>query len=467
MEMANDPVSGIGHHRENNCHVGEGELRLIYFIQLMLYRLQPKLRSTALSSPSSVARMMMLQLRQPTLGRPGLPNTLKTADRIHRFPAKMSPGLAHSFLESVARQYARTCRLRFHDPMCGSSTTALVARTLGFAVSASDILFPACVISTAKLYRLSDYSLKDLVDFSNSIEVSGNPRPRKLWPNWPIWYTPTVLRSLEDVVETIFRIQRKAFFTHMLTAFFQTAWDVSAADKKVMVPTHSRYSKAPPRLSPGHVLVLLRQRLGRILRAQDTLRQLGFSSEKPEVRQADVLENRGWPSDRLDIVFSSPPYGCGIDYERAFRLQMRFAGPFLSHSCPNSRLVGRHTNIEANLDSLPSRERRSEWCVRVSKADPTRFRMFLQYLQDFRSFLRITHDHLSRNGRLCLVIGNPQIARNPVPLARIVQELGEEEGFRLATSPKRDWIKCRMQQFELRSATSHISQEFLLSFLPV
>jgi len=409
----------------------------------------------------------MLQLRSRISVQSELPHLLRKADWIHRFPAKMSPGLAHSFLESVAQEYAGTSELRFHDPMCGSSTTALVARILGFTVSASDILFPACIISTAKLYRLSDYSLKDLVDFSDSIEVSGSVRPSRPWNNWRIWYTPTVLRCLEDIAEGVFEIQRKAFFAHMLTALFQTAWDVSAADKKVIVPTRSRYSRAPPRLSASDVLAVLGRRLGRILRAQGVLRQLGFSSERPEVRQADALQDEGWPKDPVNIVLTSPAYGCGIEYERAFRLQMRFAKPFLSHSYSDSRLIGRRTHIVASLDSLPSREQRSRWCRNVSGADPTRFRMFLQYAQDVRSFLRIAHSHLSKNGRLCLVIGNPQIARNPIPLTRIIRGLGEEEGFRLAGSPDGDWIKNRIQQFKLRSATSHIRQEFLLNFLPV
>src|SRR5438034_5676016 len=123
---------------------------------------------------------------------------VRIADRIHRFPAKMSPNLARSFLASIEKGAgSRTNELKFHDPMCGSGTTALVARTLGFSVSASDIMYTSSIIATAKLSRLSYSVLEDLKDFSNSVDVSRKKKPEQQWKNWTLWYRPNVLSCLE------------------------------------------------------------------------------------------------------------------------------------------------------------------------------------------------------------------------------------------------------------------------------
>src|SRR5713101_742912 len=175
---------------------------------------------------------------------------VRIADRIHRFPAKMSPNLARSFLASIEKSSGfRSNELKFHDPMCGSGTTALVARTLGFSVSAGDIMYTSSVIATAKLSRLSCSDLEDLKDFSHSVDVSSKTKPERQWKNWRVWYRPNVLGCLENLAQKLSAERGRRFFPHLVTGFFQTAWDVSSADKNVAVPTRSRFSNAPPKMS--------------------------------------------------------------------------------------------------------------------------------------------------------------------------------------------------------------------------
>src|SRR5439155_116272 len=123
--------------------------------------------------------------------------TLRKADRIHRFPAKMSPRLAYSFLMDSKRGDPSR-RIRFHEPMCGSGTTALVARSLGLSVSAADAMYPASIITSAKLRRLADAKLVDMREFARAMTISSKSSPSNKWVNWRIWFTPKVLSSLED-----------------------------------------------------------------------------------------------------------------------------------------------------------------------------------------------------------------------------------------------------------------------------
>jgi len=390
---------------------------------------------------------------------------LRQADRIHRFPAKMAPQLAYSLLKPILSSHPPG-RIRFHDPMCGSGLTALVARSFGASVSACDISYPAVVISKAKLTRLSDKSMREMLEFSSNLEVSNMSRPRYPWPNWNIWYTAKVLRCLEDLADSIYEERRRAFFPHILTALSQTVWDVSSADRKVMVPTRSHYSFMP-NLSVQNVIANLRKRLERLISAQDALNRLGVSSGAPDVYQSSSICEEGWRTETKDVIMTSPPYGCGIDYERIFRLQMRICSRFLSSSYSlHSGMIGRITHLTAGIETLPDSETRSSWYRAISKDKQAekRLRMFLQYVHDLRVFLRLCARHLSKKGVLCLVMGNPEIAKRKIPLTQIVHGIAEEEGFQLTTTPRFDKIRNRTQQFKLRSATGPIKEEYLLTF---
>lgn len=391
---------------------------------------------------------------------------LRQADRIHRFPAKMFPQLAYSFLREVTGKLdeGSVSRLKFHDPMCGSSTTALAARSLGLKVTASDFLYPAVMISRAKLWRLDDAEARELAEFGRDLELSGKSGPLLPWPNWQLWFTRKVLRSLEELAEAVNERRRTRIFPHLVTSLFQTIWDASAADKRVAVPTRSVFSRVPPNLGKKEILSLFRQRTHRILVAQDALSKLDLSYERPSVAWANALDDNEWPEQRIDVILTSPPYGCGLDYGRAFRLQMRLWNRFINQTAPAGLPIGRTTYLEFPSDDLPPSEHRARWYRYVSKANEHRFRMLLRYLHDFRGFLRLSRRHLSKKGRLCLVIGNPQISRCAIPLGRIINKMAVSEGFELELRPRSDTIRTRSQNFRLRSATDHIGEEFMFCF---
>jgi len=374
----------------------------------------------------------------------------------------MTPLLAHRFLSS--RLSHRTKKLRFYDPLCGSGSTALVARTFGIRVSASDILYPAVTIAEAKLRRLTHTSLIELQRFPWTLKVPSRRKPSDLWKNWDIWYTPRVLACLEELADRIYETRREEYSTHLRTAFFQTVWDVSAADKTVMVPTRSSYSRRPPRLSGQQVLKTFGKRLERIVKAQEALASLGICVGRPTVFQSDALSNNGWPADPQNIIFTSPAYGCGIDYGRVFRLQMRLWRRHMDGERPafSKNVMGRVTRVSPSLEEVPFDERKSSWLVDNLKSP--RIGMLLQYIHELHIFIRNCRRHLARQGELCLVIGNPQVGRREVPLNRITQRLALEEGFVSIHKPKVDSIRGRMQNFPLRSASSCIREEFLLNF---
>src|SRR2546426_10084768 len=140
---------------------------------------------------------------------------IRQADRIHRFPAKMSPRVAFSFIARYREENQRR-KIRFHDPLCGSGTTLLVARSLGLTVSGADALYPAVTISRAKLNRLAYSKLAEMREFSQQLTVSSSSAPKNLWPNYALWFSERVLRRLEDLAESIMDIRKEPYFPHVL-----------------------------------------------------------------------------------------------------------------------------------------------------------------------------------------------------------------------------------------------------------
>src|SRR5438034_6448569 len=150
-------------------------------------------------------------------------------------------------------------------------------------------------------------------------------------------------------------------------------------------------------MSYRKVLEIFRSRVNRLLAAQTALRELNFPTEKPRVNQANALDGDGWPDNRFDVVLTSPPYGCGMDYERAFRLQSKFVNYFSRNTLPTHHVIGRRHPLGAGEEALPYSELKSSWYWRIKEAERVRTEMFLQYLADFRSFLRLCQRHLSKN----------------------------------------------------------------------
>jgi hypothetical protein len=391
---------------------------------------------------------------------------LLKADHICRFPAKMTPRLAYWFLHEMARhsEWASKDRISFHDPMCGSGTSALVARVVGLSVTASDLTFPAVIITKAKLWRLTSHHLTEMTVFSRSLKASNSSMPMTLWKNWEIWYQSRVLRALEELRNAIFELKEEPFFPHLLTCLFQTAWDVSSADKGVIVPTRSRFSRKAPTLTSRQVLENFLMRVNRILGAQEALKEFGVALTKPRIVQGDALDTRAWPRNPVDMILTSPPYGCGIDYERSFRLQMRLCQDFVRKSTSKSSMIGRREYLSVQCDEFPKTMRNFQWLKQLCVSGDRRPRMLLQYLEDMKRFLRMCSQHLGERGRLCLLLGNPQIAKRPIPLARAIIELAASEDLYLQATPRCDRIHSRIQNFTPRSATGLIGKEYLLVF---
>jgi hypothetical protein len=394
---------------------------------------------------------------------------LARADGIHRFPAKMALGLGDVFVNRVLIDIAGSSRLvgeRFHDPMCGSGTTLLVARSADLRVTGSDILPTSTVIASAKLNRLNSHDRQALVKFSKTDHLSRQEGLLWSWPSAREWFTARALRALQDIRLAAESQNGCRWFPHLLTAISWASWDVSSADSNIMVPTHSRRSPFNRRVEPDTVQYWFRHRLQRIVAAQEALADLGIGTGHVDIWEGDALDRSSWPRDAR-FVLTSPPYGIGIDYVRASSLQWRVLFPESEPNDVRSRVLGRPRIGNSNEDALPPRHQSDRWWKAMRTHHPQRARAFLSFVDDLTSFLTTAEDQIPSDGAMGLVMGNPQTCgRWTIPLVEMTAEIAQEIGFREGYPRISSSLRRRFQSGNRRSSSSPIKVETLLTLVP-
>jgi site-specific DNA-methyltransferase (cytosine-N4-specific) len=395
----------------------------------------------------------------------GVPRLVRVADQIYRYPAKMTPRIAVSYMDTVLGESKPDDeRLRFFDPMCGSGTTALIARWKGLEAACSDILYPATMIAKAKLNRLNDEGLDALREFSKTEIVTKTRKPKDDGPDLSTWFEPKVLRALQEIRDCIAGERRKRYYPHLSVALYRTIWEVSAADKAVFVPTHSKLSKAPLDITKRGVQGIFQTHLLKIIIAQEALAKLGFPTKRVTVTHGNALDRGNWPQWKPTHILTSPPYGCGLNYLRAVSLQDRVCRSDMVDSIARAEMIGRNLHLNASESTLPQQILSAEWVEDLRKACPKRLAALVQYLNDISRLLWIAKERMEKEGKLGILIGNPEMKGMRIPLNELVRLLSVEAGFRSISQEKEDRIKSRVQNFKLRSATAPIQSEHLLIF---
>jgi len=398
-------------------------------------------------------------------------NIISRADRIHRYPAKMTPKLAHHFLRRVCDNSHKADEQVVLDLFCGSGTTLLVAGTLGFRIAGCDLLEVPTHITRAKLFRLKRCATEPLHQgLALSVEDIHNLNDLDEWEYRDLWFDDDVYRSLMGIRSWVYQFRNHPAHSHLLTALSQVVWDVSAADPNIIVPTRSKRSPKAPQIPSEIVLEKFKERLLRIHQAQKCLSQLDFPFTAPRICVGDAKDPTTWPIQEFDYIITSPPYGDGIDYRRAVSLQTRFfdmEGPNEERSI-RERIIGRKSKLIGadKISVLPKQEQEADWVRKVKSKSNDRLSSLLSYVDDMNKVFEAIYHFINCRGRMGVVLGNPEVSGIRIPLARVICRLAEELGWSLVRKPEYDLIKNRYQTPIRRSSLDPIPEEFLLEFKP-
>jgi SAM-dependent methyltransferase len=344
---------------------------------------------------------------------------------IHPFPARMAPSIALAELPRAKKE-----RLRVLDPMAGSGTTLLAARSRGHEAYGCDTDPLALLI--ARVW-CSDISQKAVMRHALAVHGEAMSRWRRIrqadaYPEDAdsetkafvrYWFDLTnrrQLRALADAIAVVPHGTRQVLWC----AFSRLIIAKSRGASWAMDLAHSRPHKVEgkPPFRP------LREFLKAVAVVVD---HAPFSGRKAGAPRASVqrgdARSLSFSNGSFDIVITSPPYLNAIDYLRCNKFSLVWMG----HPIPDLRQL-RSTNIgtEASTSADPDAPQIRE------------LRMLAHYVEDMDQVTREISRVLMPGGRCILVIGNCTMRGVFVRNSTILRMLGERHGLSTVSITSRD-----------------------------
>ncbi len=397
--------------------------------------------------------------------------SIRRLSQIHPYPAKMFGEISAAVLLE-ARRLTRVPTLL--DMMCGTGTSLMYGRLLGWRAVGIDVNPLAVLVSTVKT---SDYTREGLENvahrFQEALSQTGaaDGKPILQSPEYSTlryWYATRVLEALARLrvaVDTTRTSSRHKAILRMCLA--RTARVVSKADPEVVPPTISKRWRRSLASNPSPKPI---QTFFRSLRATvETLRAALGSYAAPQARviQADA-RNTGLPSHSVDLCFFSPPYFTAHDYVRSTRLEILASG--LTSIAELAEIRGKtigQMRAGVRSTSPPPRMRIGE-CDRFLQVLHSRSTVrgyhLKSYLDGMQQVLSEANRLLQSSGHLVLVVGDGTSRGIYVPLARLLCAIAAEEGFTLARRPVRNDIISRGFMTKRNSTAGVIESEWILEF---
>jgi DNA modification methylase len=253
-------------------------------------------------------------------------DTLYATHGLHPYAAKCPPQLVKHGL----RHYSEPGETVL-DPMVGSGTTLVEARLMGRHAIGYDIDPLARLIAQVKSYELDDASIKSAhemvveqttndLDVLKSGEASPSLRERALPPsfhNQGYWFSPDVSTALAilsyHIGETSMSSKVRDFLWVAFSSLILAKKSVANA-RDIIHSRHHHYEHS----TPPDVLAKFEVRVKRMRKRMADFRERceNAPNATTEARLGDArclqLED-----ESVDLIFTSPPYGTGLDYPRA------------------------------------------------------------------------------------------------------------------------------------------------------
>ena len=351
---------------------------------------------------------------------------------IHPFPARMAPSIAWDSLRNCSQK-----PLKVLDPMTGSGTTAVIAKSLGHTFVGFDTDPLAVLIANAwcseidrdKLLRKAGEVLDKAIKRCSHVPL------REAYPQHAddetrafvrYWFDSYNRRQLTALSEIISRLHDPDLKTILWCAFSRLIITKNVGVSLAMDISHSRphrvYDKAPAKPFDKFLASI-----------EIILKRLPFSENKrssldTSIRLGDArrlpLQNRS-----VDIVITSPPYLNAIDYLRGHKLSLIWNG----YTLKDLRQI-RSTNVgaENSIMQNPYNDDVTQILAKmgaIEKLPPRIVGVLKKYVNDMDSVLGEISRVLNIRGQAVLVVGDSTIKGTFIQNSKAVTLLGIRHGL--------------------------------------
>lgn len=355
---------------------------------------------------------------------------------IHPFPARMAPSIALDALPEAAGT-----SLRVLDPMIGSGTTGVVARSRGHISFGFDTDPLAVVLS--KTWTMT-------IDEAKALSVASNVlnnakliyKKLKQSDAYPIdaddgtkefiryWFDATNRKQLRALSEVILNIRSETMKNIMWSAFSRLIIAKKNGASLAMDLSHSR----PHKVKDKPVIKPIPNFIKEVKKVVNNIpfKLDGKDYPKANITLGDAREIP-LPESSVDIVITSPPYLNAIDYIRCSKFTLVWMGYRISSlSALRSRIIGTENSkgIDEN-DPYLSQLIRS--MGDIDKLPVKQKRILARYVRDLDYIVREVARVLTHQGRAIFVIGNSSMKGVFLKNSEVIKRLGKEYGLQNCT----------------------------------
>ena len=252
---------------------------------------------------------------------------LRRIDRIHPYPAKFPVDLAMEYIEKYT-DIGDTV----YDPFAGSGTTLLASRALRRNAYGTDVNHIAVLISRFKLLSLSADGIKELRDFTATLENSFpelvKAAPRFYYKSIDHWFCDDAVTVLSTIKNEISKLENEDLKTFCNLVFSSVINTVSNQE------SDTRYAAVyKPNLDIRHIFEVFVKKFKATLALFETYNEKFAMKSRCEIFLEDSQYcNRLLEPNSVDLILTSPPYPNTYDYYLYHKHRMNWLGYDVKYS---------------------------------------------------------------------------------------------------------------------------------------
>ncbi len=357
---------------------------------------------------------------------------------IHPFPARMAASIPWEILEADPRR-----RVTVLDPMAGSGTVPVVARSLGHVGRGFDVDPLAVLIGSAWCADVNERRLIaaaerivarnadwNAIALEDSYPPSADDDTREFIR---YWFDARSRRQLTILSTAIAAVRDNGIRDLLWCAFSRLIIVKQAGASRAMDAAHSR----PHRSYPSARIQPLEHFLRAVRHIVKTAPFRGSGTRPMATIERGDARRLAVRTASVDYVITSPPYLNAIDYLRGHRLSLVWMG----HSVETIRGI-RSGSVGTEAGSRrtttdPVLGRALRRCVETVLGNRERG-MLVRFLEDLHQVLREVKRVLKPKGKAVFVVGNCTVRGVFVANSAGIKVLASAIGLRITSEKTRE-----------------------------
>ncbi|WP_028856972.1 DNA methyltransferase [Psychrilyobacter atlanticus] len=360
-----------------------------------------------------------------------LNNRYKYTHDIHKYPAKLVPGIVEKLLERYQTKGMDT----LFEPYVGSGTTLIEANIKGLNCIGTDLNPLARKISKVKTTYINIQELTKKIEKFDHELIKVELNINNLIVEYPkvtnikYWFKKRNIKQLVPIKEWIDKIQNQDIKDLFEIAFSETLREVSMTRnnefKRYRIPKEDieHYRKEAFFLMLGN-LTQMRDKLEEYLKVSN-------KDSKINIYNFDTVQNI--PEDILkensvDIVITSPPYG-DSQSTVAYGQFSRFANDWLGHENSekiDAMLMGGKRKKEEVYFDFPLLD---DSLYKIKEQDSKRVREVMSFYSDYQKSISNVAKVIKPGGIVAYVVGNRTIKGQLLKTDEVTKHFFEKNGF--------------------------------------